>query len=133
VLDLYRNHHICICTQLSLVDDGSISTDIYILGVANTMIEALSMTITAERMELSSVYLASIQKDIHLIIQMPHLPKQAFPLMAMLIDVATHLSERKPRIPLAMHSLQNQDIFNLADFAAYNKIVQIYKDVCGSE
>ncbi|NUE65892.1 hypothetical protein [Snodgrassella sp. ESL0253] len=88
MFDPYRKHHIC--TQLGLADDGSISTDIFILGIENTMIAALSMTIAAECMELRSVYLASIQKDIRQIIQMTHLPKQAFT-MAMPISVATHL------------------------------------------
>ncbi|MCO6505136.1 MAG: NADPH-dependent oxidoreductase [Snodgrassella sp.] len=129
VVDLYRNHRIC--AQLGLADDALNSTDAFIQGMEDTLIAAQSVVMAAEAMGLGCVYLGSIQNDIRSIIQMLHLPKLTFPLVALQVGVPDQMPELKPRMPLNLRSFENsyQDVFDLNHFAQYDEIVQTYYDL----
>ncbi|MCO6526518.1 hypothetical protein [Snodgrassella sp.] len=81
---------------------------------------------------IGCVYLSSIQNDIRPLIQILKLPKLTFPLVAMQIGIPAQMPERKSRLPLVTCSFEQhhyQNLFTVADFAEYNKIVQTYYGV----
>ncbi|WP_281165070.1 NADPH-dependent oxidoreductase [Liquorilactobacillus sicerae] len=129
IVDLFRNQQI---RQHLGKEDGRLhQTDIFIQGLEDTVLGVQNFVTAAESLNLGAVILGSINNDPQRMIDILNLPQLTFPVLGVQVGVPDQKPQLKPRLPLSSCFFENNypANFELADFEAYDQIVQTYYDL----